>query len=180
MYFELDWKVNEPDLSNTGKCDDPRVAWTMGVRWERPVAQPIRCALNPARGPRLRDAYLINIPLFSERLLGAIRGTGVDNLQLFDAELTDLSGQIHTDYKAVNIIGAVKCADMSKSVYHQPEGYPFINFQQLVLDGTRTRGLDLFRLAEHPARILMSERVATAVSAISPVGIKLLPVETKN
>jgi hypothetical protein len=180
MYFELDWKVSDTELSNTGRCDDPRVSWTMGVRWERPVAQPIRCELNPKRGPKLRDAYLINIPLFSRRLLDAIRSVGVDNLQTFDAELTDLSGQVHTDYKAVNIIGAISCADLEQSQFQQPEGYPFINFQRLVIDARKARGLDLFRLGEHPARIILSARAAMAVRALDPVGVALIAVETSN
>lgn len=180
MYFELDWRAADPQLGNTGKCDDPDVPWTMGVRWNQPVRQPIRCELNPKRGPKLRDAFLIDIPLFSTRLLEAILSKGVDNLQCFDSELTDLSGQVHTNYKAVNIIGAVKCADLGKSQYRQPPGYPYLEFSHLVLDGKKARGLDLFRLGEHPGRIMLSERVAEAVQALPPVGITLLPVEVSD
>lgn len=180
MYFEFDWSVRDAQLSNTGRCDDPDVPWTMGVRWDEPVRQPIRCALNPKRGPVLRDVYLIDIPLFSGRLIDALRGAGVDNIQTFDSELTDLSGHVHTHYKAVNIIGSIRCADLKASQYQQPAGYPFMNFQKLVLDGRKVDGQDLFRLGEHPARILMSERVATAIRGVQPVGVTLQPVEVSQ
>jgi hypothetical protein len=180
MPFELDWKVVPPDpeLSNTGKCEDARVPWSMGVLWNKPVRQPIRCALNPRRGPKLRDAYFIDIPLFSPRLLKAVQSIGVDNLQLFDCELVDLAGEVHSHYKAVNIIGAVKCADMAASEHRQVAGAAFIDFTKLVIDNRKVLGLDLFRLGERPGRIITSDRLATAILSIDPVGISLIPLES--
>jgi len=182
MYFELDWKVvpADPDLANTGKCDNTGVPWSMGAHYAREVRQPIQCELNPKRGSKLRDAFLIDIPLFSERLLAAIRGAGVDNLQCFDAEIRDLSGQVHRNYRAVNILGAVKCADLTRSQFVQNPGSPFIEFTHLVLDGAKVRGMDLLRLGERPGRIMLSARVAKAIQAIEPIGITLLPVEVSD
>jgi hypothetical protein len=180
MYFEMTWKVSPPDpeLSNTEKCDDTAVPWSMGVRHDAAVKQPINCWLNAKRGKTLRDAYLIDIPLFSDRLLDALRDVGIDNLQTFDAILHATDGSNHSNYKAINIIGAIKCADLDKSKYVRNPGAAFIEFSHLVIDASKARDLDFFRLGERRGRIMLSARAAGAIEKIKPVGIALLPIES--
>jgi hypothetical protein len=182
MYFELTWKVTPPDptLANTEKCDSTDVPWSMGVNYTGTVKQPIVCWLNPKRGRKLRDAFLIDIPLFSDRLITALRAAGVTNLQSFDAEVRTPEGEILSNYKAVNIVGAVMCADMNKSQYVRNPGSAFIEFTHLVLDKNKVRDSDLFRLGERPGRIMLSERIAKAIDAINPVGIALTPIESSG
>jgi hypothetical protein len=179
MYYELDWKVvpRDPELADTDTCDDVGVPWTMGVRYAGVVRQPIKCRLHPRRGRRMRDAFLTDIPLFSDRLINALHGAGVDNLDLYECEIALADGGVARDYKAVNIVGAVKCADLEQSQYVSLAPAPFLDFQRLVIDPKRARGLDLFRLGEKPLKIIISERVKRAVDAIRPVGMQLVPVD---
>lgn len=55
-----------------------------------------------------------------------------------------------THYKAVNVLGLIAAADMDKSVATVHDGIPLIDvdFDELVVDETKTRDIQLFRLAE--------------------------------
>jgi hypothetical protein len=179
MLYQIDWKVSPPDpeLANTDSCDDVGIPWTVGVHYPGEVPQPINCKLHPRRGRKMRDIFLTDIPLFSVRLLTAMQSVGVDNLEIYDARLIGPEGQVFENYKAVNIVGAIACADLEKSVYLSNNALPFKKFSRLVVKGSNARGLDLFRLAEDPLMILVSERVNRAIVAIDPVGMVLNPIE---
>ncbi|WP_237081817.1 hypothetical protein [Myxococcus xanthus] len=58
---------------------------------------------------RSRDAGLIiDVPLFSQRLIEVLKGAGVRNLDLYDAEVIDREREkTYSHYKAVNIVGLV-------------------------------------------------------------------------
>lgn len=182
VFYELSWKVSPPDqeLSNTGRCDDTRVPWTMGLLESRAIKQPIQCQLNPKRGAKLRDAYLIDIPLFTERFIDVLRKSGVNNFQTFDVELVDLAGNTHRNYKAVNIIGTIHCADLVLSEYSQTQGNPTTDFTTLVLDFMKVRNLDFFRLGENSRIIILSERVGNALKELAPIGVSLSPVRVSD
>lgn len=91
------------------------------------------------------------MPMMRDDLIQAFQEAGVDNLQLFDVTVTDPdSGQVYTNYKAVNIVGCIKAADLSKSEYTQHGNGPLIDvdFDKLVIDPKKPRGTLMFRLAE--------------------------------
>jgi hypothetical protein len=179
-YYRLDWKVSPPDpsLSNTGDCPDLGVSWTMGARFARALPEPIVCSLNPKRGPKLRDLYLVDIPLFSGRLLEALRGAGVANLDSYAAELRSPSGEMHRGYFAVNVIGIVACAEMSRSEAVPGLPAPLIEFTRLVVDSGKAHGRDFFRLGENSLYILMSERIKDALDGHRFEGLAVETVET--
>jgi hypothetical protein len=89
MLYQLDWMVRpsdpqyppDPELAGIETCDDIDVAWTVRDRYDGPVPEPITCRLDPRRGRKMRDAFLVGIPMFSMRLLPAIQPTGVDNIE---------------------------------------------------------------------------------------------------
>ncbi|MFK8017515.1 MAG: hypothetical protein AB8G17_18980 [Gammaproteobacteria bacterium] len=106
--------------------------------------------------------------LFREDMLKALGKAGVDNLELYPAELTDpTSGDTFSDYKAVNILGLVACADLGKSDWQAPSGSAIIDvdFDSLVIDENKTRGLTLFRLAECVSAIMVHESVVEQLHA---------------
>jgi hypothetical protein len=77
-------------------------------------------------------------------------------------ELIDpVAGKTYSDYKAINIIGLVAAADLSKSKYHAPSGTPLIDtdFDSLAIDESKARGLLMFRLAESVNAIVVHESV---------------------
>lgn len=180
MYFRMHWKVVPPDrsLAHTGTCPDLEVPWTMGVKFNKPLPEPIVCALNPAGGRRMRDLFLTDIPLFSDRLLSLLRECGVDNIDVYRAEIRSPEGERYENYKAVNILGLVSCADLRHSAYLEETRPPMIAFQRLVLDESRAGGLPLFRLAEDSLFILVSEKVKSRLEGAGLVGMRFEPIES--
>ena len=142
--------------------------WQSGSRHSVPVPGPLRVALDPLNpsssdhGPEMPEYFKGTIPLFRDDLLEAVRSAGVDNLDLYDVAVTDPdSGRVHTNYKAVNIIGVIAAADMGKSKATVHTGGPVIDveFDELVLDDAKPRGALIFRLAEATATILVHEKL---------------------
>lgn len=178
MYYSLTWKVSptDPTLANTGEADDVGVAWTMGLKNEVAVPEPLRCKLNPARGRRMRDMFLVDVPLFSTRMLQALASVGVRNLETYAAEIQSPEGEVYENYRAVNIVGLVSCANMQLSQYLPDTEPPLVEFLKLVIDESRAMDQDLFRLAESALYILVSEKVRAALLGAQLVGIALEPV----
>lgn len=185
MYFELDWKVNTValglNLAMIGYEPDLGVPWLSGARLARALPEPIRCRLDPKHGTDLPDVFLTGIPLFSERLIGAIKTGGADN---FDSYLVEISGSaggtVLKNYKAVNIIGKIEAADLTKSSFDPRSERFLVEFHRLVVDAKKVRGANLFRLAENPLKIVISERVKTALDAVPLVGVQLKPLDGRE
>ena len=153
---------------------DVDVPWTMGVRWPEPVQEPIKCFLDPRSGPVMPD-IIIDLPLFSDRLLRVLKDAGVRNLDLYDAEVIDRErGKVYANYKAVNIVGRMSCADLEKSEYSAGAKPPLMRFSRLFVDETRALGVSLFRLAEDTLFILVSEHVKKAVEEAGLVGVRIV------
>ncbi len=179
MYYHLDWRANNSEsYSNTLDSPVTRVPWTMGMIYNGKVSQPLKCNLNPKRGAKLRDVYLVDIPLFSVRLIKVLEDCGVDNIQLFDAELISPDGDVFKNYKAVNIIGLVECADMEKSDFLPGTKPPMVSFSKVVIDKSKAKDLDFFRMQENSLYIVLSQRIKEAIEKEGLEGFTLLPFET--
>jgi hypothetical protein len=143
-------------------------SFTLGERIAVQVPDPLRFSLAPLNlnandmGPDMPEYMKGSIPLFRDDLVKAMRDGGVDNLDLYNAVIIDPDGGTqHTNYKAVNIIGAIAAADMAKSDAVIHTGGPFIDvdFYTLVLDEKRAGDALIFRLAEATSAILVHERL---------------------
>jgi hypothetical protein len=180
MYYRLDWKVSPPDpeLANTGTCNDVGVPWTMGVRYPETVSGPVVCKLHPKRGRKMRDVFLVDVPLFSQKILQCLQDLGIGNLELYDAEIHSPEGEVFAGYKAVNIVGTLACADLSQSEYLPDSEPPMMAFSKLVIDEEKARSMDIFRLAEDTLYILISERVHSALDELDLTGVSMTPMET--
>jgi hypothetical protein len=184
MYYRMDWKVDFEALGlqmvATGQTPTTGVPWTMGIRYPKPVPQPIRIPLEPRSGPVMTD-LIAGLPVFSERLIEVLHGAGVRNLDLYDAEVVDESrGKTYTNYKAANIVGRVSCADLERSSYLANYKPPMMKFERLVIDESRTLGLPLFRLAEATQFILVSESVKQAVEKAQLLGVRVVSLENPS
>lgn len=100
-------------------------------------------------------------------LVEALIAAGVNNLELFPARITNpVTGYVHEDYQAFNVIGLVSAADLEQSTLMHDDEKPGLldtDFDSLVLDEDRTMGFHLFRLAENCSAICVSEKVKKAV-----------------
>ena len=178
MYYHLDWqRVFPPDvpLANTETNQDLNVPWTVGVKCKKPIPDPIVCHLKSGRGTIMRDMFLIDVPLFSDRMLEVFYEFSINNLDIYPATIHGLSGEVYPNYKAVNILGTVLCADIEKSICFGSEP-PFIEFSQLVINEKKIPGLDIFRLAENTLIIIISERVKQKLEQLDLVGVTLQPI----
>jgi hypothetical protein len=109
----------------------------------------------------------MTIPLWSHDLVKLMRSIGIDNFDVYAAVIDGEDGTRWTDYYAVNVLGATSAADLSRSRFREilpsPVGTPHAVFQELVIDPKRVATLDMFRLAESPSTLIVSERVTDAL-----------------
>lgn len=137
--------------------------WVQGSALDPPSAT-VELEIYRGRGG-LSEIYLTTIPLFRNDVIEVMRGAGVDNLQCFPARLHDPEhGQTSDDYQAVNIVGAVKAADLDKSEY-TPSDAPALRteFRKLVIDAGKAGGQPLFRLLESIDTIVVHRSVKEAL-----------------
>lgn len=186
MYYTI-----QPDIySNFGILDEPEfsepsTSFLRGSIINDPIELPMRFTSNFTQEESPGSFIGSSIPLWSRELREFFANAGIDNVQYFDAILrNDELGLEWSDHKAVNIIGLVACADLTKSVYIEitksPSGVPFAHFSDLVIDSSKTGDLSIFRLAENPSKLLIHERIFELVMNNRPAngwGISIIPVE---
>lgn len=163
------------------------VSWIRGARIESTLPNPLPFTLWPLRpnmsdqGPAMPEWLQGNAaPLFRDDFVAALRQSGVDNLDLYDAIVEDPdSGTRHQNYKAVNIIGVVAAADMALSEATVHPGGPLVDvdFDRLVIDGARARGALMFRLAESTAAIIVHERLRDRLQAAGYTSLDFIEPE---
>jgi hypothetical protein len=138
--------------------------WITGRMMQTPP-EPMKVEFWVRGGDGLAELFLDSIPLFRDDLLAALQEAGVDNLQMCDVSLTSLEGRMVPGYHAVNVVGLVAAADLSKSHYTDTTGTGVIavGFRKLVVDERAAANLLLFRLAESIASIVVHERVKAAL-----------------
>ncbi|CAD5370993.1 conserved hypothetical protein [Rubrivivax sp. A210] len=140
--------------------------WMTGSRIDLDVPDPVLFELNPRYPGKLCPMYESTIVLMSDALIAVLHAAGVSNLECFPARIRDRTrSDAIENYKAVNVVGLVDCADMSKSEYDPPEdddGIPMM-FDSLCIDDAKAGGALLFRLYEAPSAIVVHELVRNAI-----------------
>ena len=165
----------KPDIyGRSGVLGEPRIPGfdDTFITGSKLVGQPPVPLIFPsnfdARDPP-RGFEGMTIPLWSSDLVELMLSIGVDNFDLYDAVIVGEAGVRWAGYHAVNVLGAVDAADMSKSNFLEimtaPSGTPFARFQNLVIDTKRVGSLDMFRLAQDMSTLVVSERVTQALGS---------------
>lgn len=129
---------------------NPLTEYERELSEERSITFPI---------PDYKDGTL---PLVSKSFADHLCAFPVRNLQFIPAILTDPdNGEKHTNYLAMNVLGAISAADMAKSKYVVHDGIPIIDvsFDKLVIDESRTLEVPIFRLVESSTVILVHQRL---------------------
>ena len=153
----------------------PGGPWFRGQKLIIEVPTPLKYTLNANYPGKLCAMYEEARPIASNQLLTALGEAGVDNLELFDAELHDpLHQKVFHNYKAFNIVGLVACADMnqSKLMGTSPPTMLATDFDSLYIDETKTGGAYLFRLAENCSAIVVHEKIKLAIQEKGIKGMK--------
>lgn len=139
------------------------------------IPKPIKFTLQPYNPHSSDDSYYMPsylraaAPLFRDDLIEALLACGVDNLELHSVAITDPdNGQVHTNYKAVNVLDLIAAADMQQSnATVHPNGPPLIDvdFDSVVIDPKKAHDLLFFRLAESTNAIIVHEDVKNCLLA---------------
>ncbi len=144
------------------------VKWWNGAKITTQVPTPLEFKLKPYVDSSPDDAQFMPAflpakpPLFRDDLIEALRDFGVTNFDTYSVELIDPDNdRAYTNYKAINIIGLVAAADMDKSDATVYDNIPLIDvdFDNLVIDESKTHGILMFRLAESSNAVLIHERL---------------------
>jgi hypothetical protein len=176
-YFIFNDLLADSDLgfpqSQVWKLPLLRVSWISGARHVKHIPTPIEAHLNPEFSSVLHDAYHEFIPIWSNRLISALRQAGVDNIDTYDAVIRDPRiDLVTTDFKAVNIIGLVDCVDMNLSRYDPRSERGAREFIKMVIDPKKARGLKIFRLLERPTVVIIDQSVKEAINAAPFRGVR--------
>jgi hypothetical protein len=176
VYFVLSNLL--PGQNQVKKITDIGGPWFSGAAITDPVPDPLVFEVDPERsGTLMGNIYTTSYPLWSDALIAAFKEAGVDNLQLFNAAIKNhIDGKTHTNYKAVNILGLISCANMKKSKLMGTSDSVFLDadFDSLSIDDSRTHGALLFRLAENVTAILVREKVRDHVLSKDLAGVRFL------
>lgn len=163
MHFVLGcFGPRDRDRAGIGDVVNTAVSWRTGCRFAQPPPVPVLVDLSPEFPGVMVPMFDSGILLFSSRMLEAVAAAGVDNLDCYDAVIRETaSGKTWSEYKAVNIVGVVACADLAKSKWTAPSGSPLVDadFDSLAIDDRKTGGALMFRLAECITAIVIHENV---------------------
>lgn len=184
MYYRLHWNYDQEeelglDFAVIREKPDLGISWMSGMPITITIREPIECILDADEsGPDMPDFFGHGFPLFSEKLYDSIRRVGCDNFQVYDVVLKHpLADSIYTNYKALNIIGLIECVDRSQSkLIPGYEMMGIMEFDKVIIDKNKAKGLDFFRLAENHSYIIVSERLKQSIENAVPLGIALEPV----
>lgn len=150
--------------------------------WQQPPQEPIRLRIKPGREDAPFPTFLHQpVPLMSKALYEIIRSEGVDNIDVYRAELYYSDGRLASDqYYVFNLLGLVKAVDLSRSKFDpgQPDRLISMGFDSVAIDRNAAGDFLMFRLAENVTTIVIHERVKRA---IEKAGVPLLCVDpTEN
>jgi hypothetical protein len=147
------------------------ISWSVGQKFKNPPPEPIELEIvfDPGVPEELRLPD--DLPEFSnssdallmtKRLYQAFREAGVDNIDAYSTIIRNrYTGFETTDYIAGNLLGLVKCVDLSKSnvVGGSSDHRLDTDFEGLTIDETKTFGFYMFRLLENTSAVMVHERV---------------------
>lgn len=148
------------------------VDWWNGAVITEAVPNPLEFTLkyyaphSPAEDQYMGACIETNPPVWRDDFIAALKELGIYNFDCYEVAIHDPDdGSIHSNYKAVNVLGLIAAADMDKSVATVHDGIPLIDvdFDELVVDETKTKNIQLFRLAESSNAILVHERLRDAL-----------------
>ncbi len=145
-------------IPNPGVTD----RWLSGHKFRAPPKVPIVVTIKEGREDSDLKPYIGTPPVMSNEFYKALCDAGVDNLDVYDAVLQRKDGKVkHEGFKAFNVLGLVRAADLSKTKFNDPPGSRLIDasIDTLEIDPDKARGILMFRLMEYVSAVIVHERV---------------------
>jgi len=161
--------AGSPDMMLLYEPQNPslRDRWMAGRRFQKQPKVPVVVEIQPNNELGVLLPYFGTATLMSDAFCDSLREAGVDNLDLYDAVIRSQDGSVvHGGYKAFNLIGVIKAADLSHTIFNDPGPRLFdASINALAIDAGKARGLLMFRLAEYVAAVMVHENVKRALEA---------------
>ena len=170
MYFSLinDIKYNSDIYIREPKGLPAELDFIGGDVIDLQVDNPMVFTTNAKAGDKLRAFHKSSFTIMSKAFLELVQQAGVDNLQVFPIIIKSTEdGTIWSDYFGVNILGVVKCADLSQSTYDEIMTGHYV-FDELAIDASLINNQLLFRLQEHLPTIIMHRSVGRYIKDRDP------------
>lgn len=152
-------------------------SWTLGSRFAREPKHPIVVRWAPDTQGLKKSFYDATVPLMRRELVEALRVAGVDNLDCYDALIEEPeTGDLDTGYLAVNVVGTIGAADLTKSAWADLSGRRRIDmdFDSLTIKPLAPRGALLFRLAECTSGLVIHARVKAQLETSGGFGLSFV------
>jgi len=175
-YFVMEGAVKGPkillnSLPELGRDDD----WLLGRKFTIDPPLPLEIDAVEDNDQGTLASLYSSPPIMSTKLYDALRGVGIDNLDVWDVVVRRADGSILCkDYKAFNLIGVVKAADAAKTRYadENPSRLLDASIESLTIQEGATHGLLMFRLAEYLGAVIVHAKVRAAVEASGIPNVK--------
>lgn len=124
------------------------------------------------------------ITLYHDTLKKALTDFGIDNIQYFPVKLRNPPDSkrpmpVESNYWIANIIGLIECVDEKNSTlipYPSGIGNKLGPFQIME---SKTKGAPIFRLAESPTLVIVTEKLIDHLIASEICGVKALDTKTE-
>ena len=165
---DFDFKDQFADVTEGSNIKDPFDCWMGSTSWTVPIPEPLELTVFEEGDflPYYDDPF----PIIKKSLLKVIREAGVDNLDDYAVEITNpFDGTVNNDYRAINIIGAIKAIDEGASFGEELDesgsGLAGKFYSRIILDESKINGQLLFRLEEKPSYIVVDESLKEAIEA---------------
>jgi hypothetical protein len=143
--------------------------WLWGRLFGKRPKEPVDVGIQDGyENAELMD-YFGTPPVISNRMHDVLLSAGVDNLEVFDAVLSNEDDSVRYEgFKAINIIGLISAAgDQTEYDDDNESRLLDASIKTLSIDPKKAGGSLMFRLAEYVGAVIVHERVKAAVEAAS-------------
>lgn len=138
------------------------ISWRLGRRFKTAPPVPIEIEMQETHSDQLIQLNAKDALIMPKTMLAALREAGVDNLDAYETVIRHPKTAFVThDYVACNLIGLVSAVNIARSkvVGGSSDHLLDTDFDGLVIDETRARGLLMFRLAENTTGVVVHEKI---------------------
>lgn len=171
MYYMLEC-FDPEDWEDSAFVETPRKrliprgeSWTMGRRFTSPPIEPIEFSMGETHNDQMLEFRKSSPPLMSNRLLGALKKAGVDNIDAYETIIRHPTTDYKTsEWSAINIIGLVSAANLQES--NTVDGFVRLldtDFEGVAIESSMAKGFLIFRLAESTNGIVVHESVKRSI-----------------
>lgn len=167
-YYILECRSNDMMLLYNPPKPSLRDGWYGGRRFQKQPQEPVVVKIQPNNERSELLPYFGTATLMRNDFYQALRETGVDNIDVYEAIIQSKDGDIaYKGYKAFNLIGLIRAADLGRTDFNDPPASRLIDasIKKLEIDLTKTNGLLMFRLAEYVGAVLVHEKVKESIEA---------------